>query len=241
MRSHNLDNFEVIILCGGEGKRLRPVTEKIPKPMVQIKDKPILYYILDYLHSYGIKNFIISTGYKHEMVEKYIRDNHNDKNIKVINTGKTDIINRIKDAGKLIKKDFLVLYGDTISDVDLNKLVMFHKDKELPATMTVWPMRSQFGLVDFDKNGRVVSFLEKPILDKFMNIGYFYFKNEILKIMQKYLSWELFLDDIVKMQILNAYMHNGLHITVNTIEELYQAEKNIENLNFKKKYELLEK
>ena len=50
----------------------------------------------------------------------------------------------------------------------------------------------------------------------------------------KYLSWELFLDDIVKMEILNAYMHNGLHITVNTIEELYQAEKNIENLNFKK-------
>ena len=67
-----------------------------------------------------------------------------------------------------------------------------------------------------------------------MNIGYFYFKNEILKIMEQYLSWELFLNDIVKKEILSAYLHNGVHITVNTIEVLYQAEKNIENINFKK-------
>ena len=76
--------------------------------------------------------------------------------------------------------------------------------------------------------------IEKPILDKFMNIGYFYFKNEILKIMEQYLSWELFLNDIVKKEILSAYVHKGVHITVNTIEELYQAKKNIENINFKK-------
>jgi glucose-1-phosphate cytidylyltransferase len=189
---------------------------------------------LDYLQSYGVKKFIIGTGYKHEIVQKYLENYQKDKIIKIINSGKVDIINRINDAGKLIKKDFLVLYGDTISDVNLNELVMFHKDKKLPATMTVWPMRSQFGLVDFDQNGKVLSFLEKPILDKFMNIGYFYFTNEILNIMQQYLSWELFLNEMVKMGILSAYVHNGLHITVNTIEELSQAEKNIENINFKK-------
>ena len=67
-----------------------------------------------------------------------------------------------------------------------------------------------------------------------MNIGYFYFENEILKTMEQYLSWEFFLNNMVKMEILNAYVHNGIHITVNTIEELHQAEKNIENINLKK-------
>jgi len=234
MSTQSLNNLEVVILCGGEGKRLRPITEKIPKPMVHIKDKPILHYILDYLQSYGLKKFIIGTGYKHEIVQKYIENYQNDKNIKVINSGKVDIIDRIKDAGKFIKKDFLVLYGDTISDVNLNELATFHKVKKLPATMSVWPMRSQFGLVDFDQNGKVLSFSEKPILDKFMNIGYFYFENEILKTMEQYLSWEFFLNNMVKMEILNAYVHNGIHITVNTIEELHQAEKNIENINLKK-------
>jgi glucose-1-phosphate cytidylyltransferase len=95
-------------------------------------------------------------------------------------------------------------------------------------------MRSQFGLVDFDRNGKVLSFLEKPILDKFMNIGYFYFNNKILNVMKKYLKWEPFLNDMVKMKILKAYVHNGLHITVNTIEELSLAEKDIGNINFKK-------
>lgn len=234
MSSHTLDDLDVIILCGGVGKRLWPITEKIPKPMVQIKDKPILHYIFDYLQSCGVKKYIIGTGYRHEIVQKYLENYQNDKNIKVINSGKVDIIKRIKDAGKLITKDFLVLYGDTISDVNLDELIMFHKNKKLLATMTVWPMRSQFGLVDFDQNGKVLSFSEKPILDKFINIGYFYFKNEILQIMQQYFSWELFLNDMVKMEILSAYVHNGLHITVNTIEELLQAEKNIKNINFKK-------
>jgi len=234
MSLSNLNNLDVLVLCGGKGKRLRPITNKIPKPMVKIKNKPILHYILSYLESYGVKKFMIGTGYKHKIVKEYLENNQNDKSIKIINSGNVDIINRIKDAGKLIKGDFLVLYGDTISDVNLNELIKFHVNKNLLATMTVWPMRSQFGLVDFDENGKVLSFLEKPTLDKFMNIGYFYFNNKILNIMKKYLSWELFLQNMVKMEILNAYVHDGLHITVNTIEELSLAEKYIRNINFKK-------
>jgi glucose-1-phosphate cytidylyltransferase len=163
------------------------------------------------------------------LIESYLK-----KSIKIINSGDVDIIQRIKETGKSIKGDVLVLYGDTISDVNLNELIKFHKKKNSLATMTVWPMRSQFGLVDFDRNGKVLSFLEKPILDKFMNIGYFYFNNKILNVMKKYLKWELFLNDMVKMKILKAYVHNGLHITVNTIEELSLAEKDIGNINFKK-------
>jgi glucose-1-phosphate cytidylyltransferase len=100
------------------------------------------------------------------------------------------------------------------------------------ATMTVWPMRSQFGLVNFDESGKVLSFVEKPILDKFMNIGYFYFDKKILEIMQDFDNWEIFLNYMVEAGILNAFKHQGLHITVNTIEELSLAEKNIDNIVF---------
>lgn len=225
-----MSNLEVVILCGGKGQRLRPITESIPKPMVEIKEKPILSYILDYLSNSGIKNFHIATGYKSEIVHSYLNENYENLKINLVDSGDVDIIERIKDCGKNIGGDFLVLYGDTISDVNIKELIKSHSKGKMLATMTVWPMRSQFGLVEFDNSGKVLSFLEKPVLDKFMNIGYFYFKNEILNLMKDYSDWEIFLNDMVRMEILNAYKHNGLHITVNTIEELLLAEKNIESI-----------
>ena len=225
-----VSDLDVIILCGGKGERLRPLTESIPKPMVEIKGQPILSYILRYLQSQGIERVQAATGYKHKIVHKYINNYSTGMTLKTVFSGQVDIIDRIKDAGKSIKGDFLVLYGDTISDVDIYELMQFHIKAGLTATMTVWPMRSQFGLVDFDENGKVSSFLEKPILDKYMNIGYFYFNNSILKIMDQYDDWEFFLNEMVRMGILSAFKHDGLHITVNTVEELSLAEKNIADI-----------
>jgi glucose-1-phosphate cytidylyltransferase len=227
-----MNNLDVIILCGGKGQRLRPITENIPKPMVEIREKPILSYIIDYLSNNEISNFHIASGYKHEIVNNYINENYDSLNANVVNSGDVDIINRIKDCGKFIDNDFLVLYGDTISDVNIKKLIKKHSNSNMLATMTVWPMRSQFGLVNFDESGKVLSFVEKPILDKFMNIGYFYFDKKILEIMQDFDNWEIFLNYMVEAGILNAFKHQGLHITVNTIEELSLAEKNIDNIVF---------
>ena len=227
---NKMNKLDVIILCGGKGERLRPITEEIPKPMVEIKGKPILSYILSYLESQGLKKVFAGTGYKHEIVHDYIDSLNTNLDIKTVFSGSADIIKRIKDAGKHISGDFLVLYGDTISDVDTDKLVRFHMKAKCMATMTVWPMRSQFGLVDFNDDGKVISFLEKPILDKYMNIGYFYFNQKILEIMEPYDNWEEFLNVMVEMGILAAFKHEGLHITVNTIEELSLAEKNIKKI-----------
>lgn len=228
--NENISNLDVIILCGGKGERLRPITESIPKPMVEIKGQPILSYILAYLQFEGIKKIHTATGYKHQIVHDYVDNYVTPMTVKTVFSGNADIIKRIKDAGESISGDFLVLYGDTISDVNVNELIKFHGEAGLKATMTVWPMRSQFGLVEFDENGKVHSFLEKPILDKYMNIGYFYFNHEILKIMDDYDDWEVFLYEMVRMGILAAFKHEGLHITVNTVEELSLAEKNIVNI-----------
>ena len=228
--NNQIQNLDAIILCGGKGERLRPITENIPKPMVEIKGKPILFYILTYLQSQGIQNIFAATGYKHEIVNDYIESLNIGMNIKTVFSGDVDIIQRIKDVGKYISGDFLVLYGDTISDVKTNKLIDSHKGKNFAATMTTWPMRSQFGLVEFDKTGKVNSFLEKPILDKYMNIGYFYFNQEILQLMDSYDSWEIFLNVMVEKGILAAFIHDGMHITVNTLDELSTAEKNINKI-----------
>lgn len=229
MKSRN-KKLDVIILCGGKGERLRPITENIPKPMVKINNKPILYYILSYLKSKYIRRVFVMTGYKHKVVHSYLDSLDIKLDLKMIFSGEVDIIQRIKDAGKYISGDFLVLYGDTISDVNLKHLVKFHGQRNFKATITTWPMRSNFGLVNFNDDGKVLSFLEKPILDKYMNIGYFYFNREILKLMNLYDSWEVFLEALVKKGILAAFKHNGIHITVNTIDELRIAEKDIKKI-----------
>ena len=222
--------LDVIILCGGKGERLRPLTESIPKPMVEVKDQPILSYILANLQSQGIKKIHAATGYKHQIINDYVENYVTPMSVKTVFSGDADIITRIKDAGDFVSGDFLVLYGDTISDVDINELIKFHSEAGLKATMTVWPMRSQFGSVEFDENGKVHSFLEKPVLDKFINIGYFYFNHEILKIMDDYDDWVLFLNEMVRMGILAAFKHKGFQITINTVEELSLAEKSIAKL-----------
>ena len=155
-----MNSLEVIILCGGKGQRLRPITENIPKPMVEIKERPILSYILDYLSNNGIKNFHIASGYKSEIVHSYLNDNYKNLKINTVDSGDADIIQRIKDCGKNIDGDFLVLYGDTISDVDIKELIKSHSKGNMLATMTVWPMRSQFGLVNLIAMEKLLLFLK---------------------------------------------------------------------------------
>jgi glucose-1-phosphate cytidylyltransferase len=229
MKTQN-KKLDVIILCGGKGERLRPLTQNIPKPMVKINKKPIIYYILSYLKSKDIRRVFVTTGYKHKVVHSYLDSLNIELDLKMIFSGQADIIQRIKDAGKYISGDFLVLYGDTISDVNIKNLVKFHRQRKFKATMTTWSMRSNFGIVNFNNNGKVLSFLEKPILDKYMNIGYFYFNKEMLNLMNFYDSWEVFLKALVKKGVLAAFKHDGIHITVNTIDELRNAEKDIKKL-----------
>lgn len=228
-------NLNAIVLCGGKGTRLTPITENIPKPLIQINDKPILEYLLDHLAAEGIDNVTLATGYKSELIDDFVRGYLGKSVIKTVFSGDVDILVRIKDAVDTFDGDFLVLYGDTLSDVDVSQLITTHDEIGLPATITLWPLRSQFGLVNFDSGGKVTSFEEKPILNHHMNIGYFYFSRDILKYMEHQEKWEEFLGVMVKENILSANLHRGKHITVNTPEELASARKNIKDYKHKDK------
>ena len=221
--------LKVILLCGGKGERLYPLTNDIPKPLLKIKDKPILSYIIEHLAKYDLHDLVITTGYKADRISDFIYKNYPESGFKLVDSGDVDIIKRIQD-GMVDDNDFLVLYGDTISNIQIDKLVRYHRSNDKPATMTVWPFRTQFGIVDLGKDGQVVGFQEKPKLDKWINIGYFLFSNEFKSVIKAYDSFEVFLKAISEKRMLNAFKHEGVHITINTLKELTDAEQNIDRI-----------
>ena len=224
--------LDAIILCGGRGERLRPLTDTIPKPLIPIKGKPILHHIIEYFNKSPLSNFIIAAGYKANMIEDYMKNFKDSFNCSIIDSGQCDIIIRIKECMKKIpNKDFLVLYGDTLSDINILELIKFHKNHGKKATVTLWQLKSQFGLMEISKEGLVESYIEKPTLDKWINIGYFYFSKEIQNYLKNFDKFEVFLKDLIKNKELYSYRHYGMHITVNTHKELSEAEQNIDLLD----------
>jgi glucose-1-phosphate cytidylyltransferase len=221
---------EVIILCGGKGERLRPITNDVPKPLVKINKKPILHYVIEHLKKFDIKSVNIACGYKSNILKKYFSDNKYDINIDLYDSGDVDIIKRIQDVITVVKKDVIVLYGDTISNVDITDLISNHRNSSKEMTMTVWPLTLAYGLVEIADDGSVESFTEKPTLDKWINIGYFYINKHYNDHIFKYNNFEYFLLDSANNKAINAYKHQGLHITVNTLSELEEAQSNIKSI-----------
>ena len=100
-------NITAIILCGGEGQRLRPITNDIPKPLIKIKNKPILYYIIEHLKKYNIKKYLIATGYKSKKIEEYMNQEFNSLNYKIVDSGNTDILSRVRACMQYIADDVI--------------------------------------------------------------------------------------------------------------------------------------
>ena len=100
----SMDLPEAIILCGGKGERLRPITNSVPKPLVKINNKPILHYVIDHLKQFGIGNINIAGGYKSSVLKKYFSENKYDINIDIYDSGDVDIIKRIQDILTVVVK-----------------------------------------------------------------------------------------------------------------------------------------
>ena len=227
----NKDKPTIIILCGGKGLRLRPITNDIPKPLVKINDKPILQYILEQFIKYKFDKFLIATGYKSNKIEKFLKTNFKSLDYEIIDSGDVDILTRIKDCIEKSNDDFILSYGDTISNIDLKKLISFHNDNANSVTVTSFPIKIPFGVMEIDKNNFVKSFIEKPTLDSVMNIGYFYFSKKHHDLFFKYSNFVEILSYLSRENKLQAFKHSGIHITINTIAELEYANKNISKIS----------
>ena len=220
-------NVTALVLCGGKGERLRPLTESLPKPLVQVKGRAILSYLLDHIRKFGITDIVIAAGFKFEKIEEFFRTHHQGLGVKIVNSGDVDIIERIRSCQAYLPADFILFYGDTLADVDLEKLQSFHFLHDAEATITLYPFKCQFGLATLDANNGVTRFEEKPTLDRWINIGNFYYTKKALSWMKEFSSYAEFLEYLGSEKKLMGYRHEGVHITVNTFRELEDAEQNI--------------
>lgn len=225
------EGLTVLILCGGKGERMSPLTDRIPKPLIPISGIPILTHLITYFERFGFKKFIVAAGYRSASIFEYFERNHRNLSVEIIDSGDVDIIKRVQDAVPHISGDFIMCYGDTLADIDFNKMIDYHHNRDCILTITSYPLQSSFGILDIGESGKVMSFMEKPVLDKWINIGYFYFSKECVCHIKDSLSFVDFLNERIARGEMNSYKHQGIHITVNTITELRDAEKNISSFN----------
>ena len=146
-----------------------------------------------------------------------------------MNSGDVDIINRIHDCEPHLNDEFLVCYGDTLANINIIDLYNFHNNNNATGTVSSYQIQSQFGILNIDKNGLVSGFMEKPKLDAWINIGFFIFNKKVFNIKAK--NFADFIAQLAHSGYLYSFKHRGLHITVNTLTELKQAEKDINNFN----------
>ncbi|MFH1691077.1 MAG: glucose-1-phosphate cytidylyltransferase [Candidatus Omnitrophota bacterium] len=206
--------MKVIILCGGQGTRIRDVSEILPKPMLPIGDRPILWHIMKIYAQYGFKDFVLCLGYKGWAIKEYFlnyfanlsdftvkldqKDSilfhdqpREDWSITLANTGeKAQTAARIGRVGRYLENDsddvFGVTYGDGIADVDIKKLYDAHRRSKRLATITGVRPSGRFGEVEVDEDGIVKEFNEKPnVCSGLINGGFMIFSKEVLK---KYFS-----------------------------------------------------
>ena len=230
--------MNVVILAGGLGSRLSEITRTIPKPMVKINGKPIILRIMNHFARYGFKNFYIALGYKGKIIKKYFKKNNYGWNINLINTGrKTMTGGRILRLKKhLIKKTFLMTYGDGLSNVNLNKLIKFHKKNKKLVTLTAVRPPARFGNLKI-KGNNVKYFREKLNTDEgWINGGFFVMEPKFLKYIKNdktYLEKEP-LEKLAKKKQLIAYKHKQFWQCMDTLRDKINLEKILKKKKFKK-------
>ena len=223
--------MKVIILAGGLGTRLSEYTETIPKPMVQIGGKPILWHIINFYSKYNHNDFFIAGGYKIEVIEKYFSKNSKNWNVNIIDTGqKTMTGGRLKRLQKIVGNETCMLtYGDGLSNINLNSLLDFHKNHKKLVTVSAVRPPARFGAIQLDGD-RVTSFKEKTHLEQgWINGGFFVLEPKFFDFIDDdntYLEREP-LERASKEGELHAYKHNGFWKCMDTkrdkdnLEEIY--------------------
>ena len=239
--------MKVLLLAGGFGTRLSEETDIRPKPMVEIGGKPILWHIMKIYSHYGYNDFIILLGYKGYYIKEYFANyflhqsdvtiNLQNNSIEILNNSsepwKVTLIDtglhtmtggRIKRAASLIgDKPFLLTYGDGVSDVNIDKLVNFHKSHGKLITMTSIQPKGRFGALDIDNNNKIIKFKEKPKGDgSWINGGFFVCESKVLEYISNSDSVVFEQEPLVKLANdyeLMSYKHDGFWQPMDSLKD----------------------
>lgn len=242
--------MKVVILAGGFGTRLREETEFRPKPMVDVGGRPILWHIMKIYAHYGFSDFVICLGYRGNLIKDYFlnyeamrndfticlgRQNqityhqeHQEQDFKVTlaDTGLNTMTGgRVQKIQKYIDDDlFMLTYGDGVADIDVQRLIEFHKSHGKMATVTTVRPISRYGILDINDEGEVVKFTEKPQAESWVSVGFFVFNKSVFD----YLRGD---DCILEQEPLTrlaaegelmAYRHDGFFFAMDTYREYKQ-------------------
>jgi glucose-1-phosphate cytidylyltransferase len=239
--------MKVIILAGGKGIRISEESAIKPKPLIEIGSKPILWHIMKLYSSFGINDFIICCGYKGYLLKEYfvnyylhnadididlknskvkIKKNKNEHwNVKLIDTGENTMTGgRILRVKKFIKKgeDFCLTYGDGLSDINIKKLILFHKKYKNLATITAAKPTGRYGSIQIGNKNIVSNFIEKPEGDNnWINGGFFVLNEGIFKYLKNDQDiWEQGpLQKLSEEKKLLAYKHYGFWKAMYTLSD----------------------
>ena len=214
----------VVILCGGRGTRLKADVPDLPKPLVEIGGRPILWHVIQIYASQGLERFVLATGYKGELIEQFAADSDWPEGVSVecVDTGlDTPTGGRIHRVGPQVADGtFLATYADGVADIDLRRLQSFHAAHGRLATMTVVRPLLQFGIAQINGRDEVTGFEEKPRSDHWINGGFFEFEPGALAYLgdSSVLEREP-LEGLADDGQLRAYRHTGFWDCMDTYKD----------------------
>ena len=229
--------MKVVILAGGFGTRLSEYTKTIPKPMINIDGKPLLLHIMKFYAKHGFKNFYIALGHRGKIIKKFFNKKFFDWNINLIETGKNTMTGgRLKRLKKYVGNEtFMMTYGDGLSNVNLKKLLKFHKKNKKLVTLTAVRPPARFGALKL-KGHNVNYFKEKSQLDEgWINGGFFVMEPKFLKFIKNddtYLEREP-LEQMTKKRQLIAFKHEGFWQCMDTKRDKDKLDKILKSKKFK--------
>lgn len=223
--AHPPSRPRVVILCGGRGTRLRERTREIPKPLVEIGGEPIVGHVISLYATQGFSRFLLATGYKGEMIERYAaaRGRSDGVSVECIDTGlDTPTGGRLKLLEDRLRDEetFCATYADGLADIDLGRLLDFHAKHGSLASMTVVRPALQFGVTELAEDGRVTGFREKPRSEHWINGGFFCLRRDALDYMRadSVLEREP-LERMAAAGELRAYRHDGFWECMDTYKD----------------------
>lgn len=246
--------MKVIILCGGFGTRLKEETEFRPKPMIYVGNKPLLWHIMKIYSYYGFNEFILALGYKadyvkdyflnqkafttdftlntkHHKTKFYLKNREEVDNFKItfVDTGLDTLVGerilRCKKYVPVSDKYFMVTYGDGVSNINIKQLLAFHKKQKTIGTISAVHPRSKYGLIKIAEGNLMKGFVEKPVLNDWVNGGYMVFNKIFFDYLRPGELEHPALLRLVKEEQLSIYKHDDFWFAVDTVKELEDLNK----------------
>jgi NDP-sugar pyrophosphorylase family protein len=225
-----------VILVGGAGLRMRPLTENLPKCMIPLNGKPLIYWTLTWLRDYGIDHVVLGVSYRKEAIIDYIKGNSWDLTVDFsehTQEGETGEGFRLAIKRHVSDENFLAMNGDELTNLNLEKFVAFHLQHKPIATIAVSPLHSPFAVLELNGND-IVEFREKPVLeDKLVSTGIYVFNHAIYDYLPVSGSIEKTTFPLLtEKRLLKAYKlsQNERWLTINSVKDLSVAEKEFKSI-----------